>query len=100
MNTKVYANEYGDEFIIEELSRKEFIEAALSGIEAIEEYGDDDSHVYVVYKDGSVLDCLNGFETKGRFRKTGIKFGCVDNGSTQQVFGVYEVDENGIVQGV
>ena len=89
----------GDEFIVEECeTQKEFVEWALGDIEAIEEYHDEDARVYIEYKNGDVFDCMDGFETVGKFRRTGIAFGVIDNGSTQQVFGAYEVDENGIVQ--
>ena len=89
----------GDEFFVEVCdTQREFVEWALGDIEAIVEYHDEDARVYVEYKNGDVFDCMDGFETFGKFRKTGIAFGVIDNGSTQQVFGAYEVDENGIVQ--
>ena len=86
----------GSEFIVEELTRKEFVEGALGTIEAVEEYGSDDDTLWVEYKDGTHYSC--GYGPDGTFRKTGIEWGLISNGSTQQVFGAYEVDENGIVQ--
>lgn len=85
----------GETFIIEEMSRKEFIEWATGTIEGIEVYNSEDDTVWVEYKDGSHYSC--GYGDEGKFRKTNIEFGVISNAATQQVFGQYEVDENGIV---
>lgn len=93
----------GDEFIVEELTRKEFIEWALGTIEAVAQYDSMDDTLWVEYKDGThyycdYFDCDSSDGRVFKFRKTNIAFGLISNGSTQQVFGSYEVDENGIVQ--
>ena len=85
-----------DELIVEELTRKEFVEWALATIDAVEECGSEDDTLWVEYEDGTRHSC--GYGSDGRFRKTGIVWGCISNGSTQQVLGAYELDENGIVQ--
>ena len=93
----------GGEFIVEELTRKEFIELALETIEAVEVFESMDDTLWVEYKDGThyccdYFDCDTSDSRTFKFRKTNIVFGLISNGSTQQVFGAYEVDENGIVQ--
>lgn len=98
MKTKTYTNQYDEEIIVEELTRKEFIEWALGTIEAVEEYGSDDDTLWVEYKDGSHYSC--GYGTDGKFRKTNIEWGLISNGSTWQVFGEYELDENMVPQRV
>lgn len=88
----------GEEFIVEELNRKElkwhaewFIED-WSGMER-----DFDDVLHIEYADGSCFHLADD-GCEGRYRKTNIVFGLITNGSTQQVFGAYEVDDNGIVQ--
>ena len=102
MEQKTYTRN-GDEFIVEELTRKEFIEWALGTIEAVIVFDSFDDTLWVEYKDGthyycSYFDCDSSDGREFKFRKTNIAFGLISNGSTQQVFGDYEVDENGIVQ--
>lgn len=99
--TKTYEISYrgmAQEFIVEELTRKEFIEIALETIDGIEEWGDEDSSVYVLYKDGREFMCSCGSETVGKFMRSNIQCGVIVNSATQQVFGQYLVDENGLVQ--
>lgn len=98
MKEKTYTNEHGDEFFVEEMTRKEFIEWAVGTIEAINEFGSEDDRIYVEYKDGSVYDNLGGYGESGKFSKTGIAWGYIDNGSTYQIYGAYELDENMIPQ--
>lgn len=96
MKTKTYMNQYDDEIIVEELTRKEFIEWALDTIETINECDSDDDTLWIEYKDGTHYSC--GYGPDGKFRKTNIAFGLISNGSTWQVFGEYELDENMIPQ--
>lgn len=60
------------------------------------EYLDDDSSLYVEYKDGSHY-YLHGADEEGAYKKTGIKTVIEDNPCTYTVYGDYElvkVDEN------
>lgn len=91
------------EAIVEECSRKEFIEWALGTIEAVIVSESFDDTLWVEYKDGthyycSYFDCDSSDSRTFKFRKTNIVFGLISNGSTWQVFGDYELDENGIPQ--
>ncbi len=98
MNQVTYYNEFGDEVYVAECSRKEFVELAIETIEGIEDFHDEDSRVYIEYKDGSIFDCMYGFPTQGKFKKNNIAFGCIDdNGHVQEVYGDYKLDENFLV---
>lgn len=97
MKTTTHKSNFGD-IIVEECSRREFVEIALDTIEAIEEWDDDDSSVYVLYKDGREFICSLERGTDGcKFMRTNIVFGCICNPSTYQVFGSYTVNEDGIL---
>lgn len=100
MKTKTYKIDHSDmsfEYIVEECTRKEFVELAVWAIEGIE-MGDEDTSVYVLYKDGrEFISSLEG-GTEGKFLKTNIKCGIIVNAATQQVTGKYEVDGDGNVQ--
>lgn len=106
METKTYAYDYRGidmEAIIEEMTRKEFIESAQWTIEGIRDYHDPDSSLYVEYKNGSwfhMQDFDGYIDISGdaKWRKSNIAWGLISNGSTWQVFGDYELDENGIPQ--
>lgn len=96
MKTTAHKSSFGD-IIVEECSRREFAEIALGTIEAIEEWDDEDSSVYVLYKDGREFTCSTACGTEGKFMKTNIAFGCICNPSTYQVLGSYTVGEDGIL---
>lgn len=97
MDTKLYYRN-GEEFIIEELTRKEFKELAEWFIDDMASMAiSSDDTLFIAYSDGTTLYVDDG-NFDGRYRKTGISFGLITNGSTQQVFGRYAVDENGMVQ--
>lgn len=96
MKTITHKSNFGD-IIVEKYARREFAEIALDAIDCINEYGDDDSSVYVLYKDGREFTCSTACGAEGKFMKTNIVFGCICNPSTYQVFGNYTVSEDGIV---
>lgn len=105
MKTKTYTNQYDEEIIVEELTRKEFVEWALGTIEAVCQYDSQDDTLWVEYKDGThyycdYLDCDSSDNRTFKFRKTNIEWGLISNGSTWQVFGEYELDENMVPQRV
>lgn len=105
MKTKTYTNQHDEQIIVEELTRKEFIEWALGTIEAVCQYDSQDDTLWVEYKDGThyycdYLDCDSSDSRTFKFRKTNIEWGCISNGSTWQVFGAYELDENMVPQRV
>ena len=101
---RIYINEHGDEFIVEECTRKEFVQIVAWAVEDIywaNKCGcdpDPDTSIWVEYKDGSVFSWNDFCGAEGKWRKTNIVWGLVSNGSTWQVFGEYEMDGNGIPQ--
>ena len=94
----------GSEFIVEELTRKEFVQTTQWAVEDAawaQKAGrdpDPDTSIWVEYKDGSTFSWNDMCGAEGKWRKTNIVFGVLGNAATWQVFGDYEVDENGIVQ--
>ena len=97
MKTTTYISLASDKTVVEELTRDEFVECAMAAVEAIG-LGSDDDTLWVEYRDGSHCAFGYGCDPVGAFRRRGISWGLSSNGSTQQVFGSYAVDENGIVQ--
>jgi hypothetical protein len=82
------------EAIVERVTRREFVEHAEETIDGIVECGDEDSSVFVEYKDGRWYHSDDG---RDGWRRTGIAWGVIDDcGATWKVFGDYELDENGI----
>jgi len=100
MKTKTYKTNYKDmtqTFVVEECTRKEFVELALWAIDAIE-MGDVDTSVYVLYKDGREFMSSAEGGSEGKFMRTRIEFGVIVNDATQQVTGKYSVNEMGDVE--
>ena len=100
MKTKTYKTNYKDmtqTFVVEECTRKEFVELALWAIDAIE-MGDVDTSVYVLYKDGREFMSSAEGGSEGKFMRTRIEFGVIVNAATQQVTGRYSVNEMGDVE--
>lgn len=97
MRTVTKETEFGAT-IIEECDRREFLDFAEELIDyAKHDCNPCDTTMTIRYKDGSTCYVSDYYGIDGRFRKTNIVFGVIDNGSTQQVFGRYVVDEYGVV---
>lgn len=101
MKTKTYATNHGIT-IVEECTRKEFAELACELVSYFE-FSDSlgiltDQTLSIDYHDGKSLYCGDYYGIEGSFRKGGIAFGVIDNGSTYQVTGNYTIDDNGILE--
>lgn len=103
-NVKEFINEYDDIFNVREATRKEFKEYAIDCIEGIEcnkevhPWMDTDTSIYIEYSDGSYYHNIDG-DIIGVFKRTGIEFGVIDDGSEYMVFGKYVINDDGIVEG-
>lgn len=101
MKAKTYTTNYGT-VLVEECTRKEFAELAgelFSYFEFADSLGIEvDQTLSVDYHDGKNLYCGDYIGIEGSFRRNGIAFGFIDNGSTYMVTGQYSIDENGILE--
>lgn len=101
MKAKTYTTNYGT-ITVEECTRKEFIEYASEIVDYFE-FADSlgiatDQTLSIDYHDGKSLYCGDYYGIEGTFRKGGIAFGFIDNGSTYMVTGKYTIDSNGILE--
>lgn len=101
MKAKTYSTNYGT-ILVEECNRREFAELA-SELVGYFEFADSlgiatDQTLSIDYHDGSSLHCGDYYGIEGNFRKGGIAFGFIDNGSTYMVTGKYTIDSNGILE--
>ena len=79
------------EIIIEEMNRKEALQAVAQFIEDANAAGIGSVlFVWIEYNDGKFYSNSEGVE-EGSFKKSGIKGMILDNGATYQIFGKYEV---------
>ena len=103
MKAKTYQREYG-EVIVEECTRKEFVELAQELVNearywgGVHGYAELDMAMTITYKDGSICTYHDGFGIEGKFRRTGIVYGEICNSCTYQVFGEYTVNEDMVVE--
>lgn len=102
MIEKTYKNAFGDDLFVEEFTRKEFKEAAIDFIDNAKWCEECDipmeDTIYIQYKDGSRFSYYDAFGFEGKFKRTNIVFGIISNSCTQQVFGDYTVNGQGIVE--
>lgn len=102
MKTKIYKTIYDGEIIVEECTRKEFIELAkdfVDNMDWCESLGiENDDTLYIDYKDGRSFSYYQWLGTDGKFMVSNIDFGVISNSCTYQVTGAYEIDENGILE--
>ena len=101
MKTKTYITDYGT-ITVEECTRKEFAGFA-SELVSYFEFADSlgiatDQTLSIDYHDGKSLYCNDCYGIEGTFRKGGIAFGFIDNGTTYMVTGKYTIDSNGILE--
>lgn len=88
--------------IVEECSRKEFLELAAEAVDYME-FADSlgiatDQTVYIEYRNGSTLYASDYYGVQGRLMKKSMVFGLIDNGTTYQVFGEYTVNDDLILE--
>lgn len=88
--------------IVEECSRKEFLELAAEAVDYME-FADSlgiatDQTVYIEYRNGSALYASDYYGVQGRLMKKNMVFGLIDNGTTYQVFGEYTVNDDLILE--
>lgn len=101
MKVKTYQREYG-EVIVEECTRKEFVELAGEFVDNAE-WCDSlgiavDDSLYIDYKDGSNFSYFDYLGFAGMFKTSRISFGVISNSATYQVFGKYTVNEDMVVE--
>lgn len=101
MKTKTYKTING-EVIVEECTRKEFVELAkdfAGNAEWCDSLGIEvEDTISIDYKNGTSYSYYDWYGSEGEFKVSGIAFGVISNSCTYQVVGSYAVDDNGILE--